>query len=176
MLFRSGSADNILSFFNDNFTIQPSSTEYIPPWGFVKPISAFNQFGGSTMQGTWTIKCVDAAGGDIGVLKGWGIRFNNVVNVEPVTGEIPNRFNLYQNYPNPFNPVTNIKFDIPKDENVNITLFDVLGREVLTLTNEFRKAGKYNVMFDGSNLSSGTYFYRIEAGDFVDTKKMVLIK
>ena len=171
-----GSADNILSFFNDNFTYTPSSTEYIPPWGFLKPTTPFNQFGGTTMQGTWTIKCVDAAGGDIGVLRGWGIRFNNLVSAEPVSGQIPDKFNLCQNYPNPFNPSTNIKFDIPKDENVNITLFDILGRKVHTLINEVKKAGEYNVVFDGSSLSSGTYFYRIEAGDFVDTKKMVLIK
>ena len=177
LTFRNGgSADNILTFFNDNFTYNPSNTEYIPPWGYLSPVVPFNQFGGSTMQGTWKIKCVDNAGGDIGMLRGWGIRFNNLVNVEPVSGQIPNKFNLYQNYPNPFNPSTNIKFDIPKDENVNITLFDVLGREVLTLINEYKKAGQYIVVFDGSNLSSGTYFYRIAAGGFVDTKKMVLIK
>jgi len=177
MTFRNGgSADNILTFFNDNFIYNPSNTQYLPPWGYVSPIVPFNQFGGSSMQGTWTIKCVDAAGGDTGVLRGWGIRFNNLVNTEPVSGQIPEKYNLYQNYPNPFNPSTNIKFDIPKDENVNITLFDVLGRKVLVLANEFKKAGEYNVVFDGSNLSSGTYFYRIVAGDFVDTKKMVLIK
>jgi hypothetical protein len=83
---------------------------------------------------------------------------------------------LYQNYPNPFNPVTNIKFDLPKDEFVKIILYDILGREAAPVINEFKKAGTYEVKFDGSNLSSGTYFYRIEAGDFVDTKKMILVK
>jgi subtilisin-like proprotein convertase family protein len=171
-----GSADNILSFFNDNFTYTPSSNEYIPPWGFLKPTTPFNQFGGSTIQGTWIIKCTDNASSDVGVLRGWGIRFNNLVNVEPVSGNIPGKFILYQNYPNPFNPVTNIKFDIPKDEYVAITIFDMLGRETSNLINEFKKAGSYSVRFDGANLSSGTYFYRINAGSFVDTKKMVLIK
>lgn len=177
LTFRNGgSADNILTFFNDNFIYNPSNTQYLPPWGFVSPIVPFNQFGGSSMQGTWTIKCVDNAGADIGVLRGWGIRFNNLVNVETVPANVPKKYNLCQNYPNPFNPSTNIKFDIPKDENVNITLFDLLGREVFTLVNEFKKAGEYSIVFDGSKLSSGTYFYRIEAGDFTDTKKMILIK
>lgn len=169
-------ADNILSFFSDVFTYLPNNTGYLPPWGYVRPITAFNQFGGSIINGTWKIKCVDNASSDAGVLKGWGIRFNNLVGTEPVSSEIPASYSLYQNYPNPFNPVTTIKFDLPKDEFVRITLFDILGKVVSVMTDEFKKAGFYEVKFDASNLSSGTYFYRIEAGDFVDTKKMILIK
>lgn len=169
-----GAGDNVLSFFSDNFPIAPA--DYLPPWGFIRPIQAFNQFGGTQLNGTWTIKVVDNAGGDVGVLRGWGVRFNNVVGVEPVNNNIPKSYALYQNYPNPFNPVTNIKFDIPKDEFVNITLFDLLGREVMNLTDGFKKAGSYEVKLDASNLSSGTYFYRINAGSFTDTKKMVLVK
>jgi subtilisin-like proprotein convertase family protein len=171
-----GSGDNILSFFNDNFTYLPSSSVYLPPWTNVRPITPFNQFGGTPINGSWTLKCVDNGFSDIGYLKGWGIRFNNLVSVEPVNGNVPARFSLYQNYPNPFNPVTNIKFDLPKDEFVKIILYDILGREAAPVINEFKKAGTYEVKFDGSNLSSGTYFYRIEAGDFVDTKKMILVK
>ncbi len=170
------SAENIMSFFGDNFTYLPSSSSYLPPWGFERPMVPFNQFGGTAMNGTWTIKCVDNAGTDIGVLQGWGIRFNNLVGNEPISGIVPEKFSLYQNYPNPFNPVTNIKFDLPKDEFVKITLFDILGREVSVLSNELKKAGTHELNFNASNLSSGTYFYRIEAGDFVDTKKMILIK
>lgn len=169
-----GAADNILSFFNDAFPSPP--VDYIPPWGFTRPVQAFNQFGGTNLNGTWTIKCVDNVGGDVGVLRGWGIRFNNVVSVEPVSNEVPKTYGLYQNYPNPFNPVTNIKFDIPKDGYVNISLYDILGKEVMKLTDEFKKAGSYEMRLDGSNLSSGTYFYRINTGSFTDTKKMVLIK
>jgi len=91
-------------------------------------------------------------------------------------GNIPNQFNLSQNYPNPFNPLTKINYSIPKGTNVSIRIYDILGRLVRTLVNEFREAGTYNINFDGSNLSSGVYFYRIEAGDFVESKKMVLIK
>jgi len=88
-------------------------------------------------------------------------------------------FNLRQNYPNPFNPTTVIKYDIPHESKVNIRIFDVTGKEVYKVT-EIRKAGSYEVMFDGSKLASGVYFYSLEAidnsGVYTDTKKMVLLK
>ena len=90
--------------------------------------------------------------------------------------EQPAEFKLYANYPNPFNPVTNIQFDLPKDVFIKLSIYDVLGREVATLVNEFKKGGRYIVAFNGSELSSGIYFYRIEAGSFSDIKKMILIK
>lgn len=89
---------------------------------------------------------------------------------------VPTKFNLSQNYPNPFNPSTSINFDLPVDGNVSIKLYDLTGREVSTLVNEIRTAGYYTINFNGSNLSSGTYFYKLESGDFVSTKKMMLIK
>ncbi len=89
---------------------------------------------------------------------------------------IPGTYALYQNYPNPFNPTTNIKFDIAKASNVKLVIYDILGREVRTLVNEFKNPGAYEMKFDASNFASGTYFYRIEAGDFVEIKKMVLVK
>jgi len=98
------------------------------------------------------------------------------VGITPISGEVPKIYSLSQNYPNPFNPSTTIEFDLPKDANIMITLYDVMGREVQTLASEFRKAGSYKLDFDGSVLSSGTYFYRLQAGEFVETKKMILIK
>jgi hypothetical protein len=89
---------------------------------------------------------------------------------------IPSKYELYQNYPNPFNPVTKISYDLPKSGLVKLMVYDILGREIKTLLNEFRQAGKYSVEFDGSSLSSGVYFYRIHAGDFNVVKRMVLIK
>jgi len=86
---------------------------------------------------------------------------------------------LSQNYPNPFNPVTKIDFDIPKDANVKITIFDMSGREIRTLVKEFKTAGYYTVQFDASGISSGAYFYRLMTdGDIksVITKKLVLVK
>jgi len=97
---------------------------------------------------------------------------------------IPIKYDLSQNYPNPFNPTTKINYDLPKDGKVSIKLFDISGREVATLVNEVQPAGYYTINFNGSNLSSGAYFYRISAesdgqsanGGFVTSKKMILIK
>jgi carboxypeptidase T len=90
--------------------------------------------------------------------------------------QIPKSFALLQNYPNPFNPSTSIKFQLPKSEFVTITIFDMLGRKVASLVNEQKEAGYYDIKFDGTNYASGMYFYKMEAGNFTDTKKMILIK
>lgn len=92
------------------------------------------------------------------------------------TNYMPVQFNLKQNYPNPFNPQTRISFEIPKGSNIKLTITDILGKEVFVLLNEFRQAGAHEVVFDGSTVASGVYFYKIETGDFTDSKKMVLIK
>lgn len=83
---------------------------------------------------------------------------------------------LSQNYPNPFNPLTTIKYSLAKDVKVLIKIYDILGREVQTLVNDFKKAGYYEVSFDGTNFASGIYFYKIEAGNFANTKKMLIVK
>lgn len=85
-------------------------------------------------------------------------------------------FFLSQNYPNPFNPTTTIKYSIPLDNFVTIKVFDISGREIKTIVNEFKKAGLYTITFDASNLSSGVYLYTIQSGEFTETKRMVLIK
>jgi hypothetical protein len=85
-------------------------------------------------------------------------------------------FNLSQNYPNPFNPGTTIKYSVPELSKVKLTLFNLLGEEVATLVNEEKVAGYYTVEFNAANLPSGVYFYRIQAGEFVQTKKMILMK
>jgi hypothetical protein len=90
---------------------------------------------------------------------------------------IPLEFRLHQNYPNPFNPVTTIKYDLPKDANVKIKIYDLLGREVaILINNDLKKAGSYQIEWNAGNFASGVYFYRIEAGNFVQSKKMVLVK
>jgi hypothetical protein len=96
--------------------------------------------------------------------------------IQPISGNIPTAYSLDQNYPNPFNPVTNIKFGIPKAGNVRLVIYDISGREVKRLVDESLNAGYYNADFNAANLASGVYFYRIEAKDFTDVKKMVLVK
>lgn len=98
------------------------------------------------------------------------------IKLQNKTGLIPKVFSLSQNYPNPFNPTTTIKYALPIATKVNIKIYDILGREVKTLVNEFKDAGFYEIKFDGTNIASGVYFYRIEAGKFVQSKKMVIIK
>ena len=90
--------------------------------------------------------------------------------------EIPEVFSLSQNYPNPFNPTTVISYSIPQVTNVKLKVFDMLGREIATIVNKEQNAGVYNVQFNAANLSSGVYFYRIEAGSFVASKKLLLLK
>jgi hypothetical protein len=94
---------------------------------------------------------------------------------------IPDNFFLSQNYSNPFNPVTTIKYQIPASGNVTLKIFDILGREIVILVNEFQPAGSYSVTFNvetlhGASLPSGIYFYRLQAGGFAETKKMILMK
>ncbi|HEY5534745.1 MAG TPA: T9SS type A sorting domain-containing protein, partial [Ignavibacteria bacterium] len=91
-------------------------------------------------------------------------------------GEIPEAYSLSQNYPNPFNPVTKINYSLPKNGLVTLKIYDVLGREVMTLVKEMKSAGNYAVDFNGANLSSGIYFYSLKSGDFTSVKKMTLIK
>ena len=92
------------------------------------------------------------------------------------SNSVPEKYSLSQNYPNPFNPVTNIKYQIPADGYVSLKIYDITGREIANLVNEYKKAGYYTVSFNGINFASGVYFYRIQAGDFSQVKKMVLIK
>ena len=92
----------------------------------------------------------------------------------------PDGFRLSQNYPNPFNPTTNIDFEIPNDANVSLTLFDISGKGVLSIMNEFKIAGYYTVQINVDNISSGIYFYKLSvtnvAGNFEQTKKMTVLK
>jgi hypothetical protein len=121
---------------------------------------------------------------------GWIVGFNGIIVktinggftlLEPISSNIPIYLNLYQNYPNPFNPVTKIKFDIPanvksRTSNVKVIVYDILGREIATLVNEQLKPGVYEASWDGSNYSSGVYFYSLVTEGFTQTKRMVLLK
>lgn len=107
---------------------------------------------------------------------------SNITGILPVNNGVPDNFSLFQNYPNPFNPFTKIRFSIPATGNSSLkvssilTVYDVLGKEVKVLLNEQLQPGSYEVDFGGDGLSSGIYFYKLTAGDFVDMKKMILVK
>lgn len=147
----------------------------------------------STNSGTNWTQSFTAAGGlnDIdlwastGCLQGWAVGAagtivrmtgDTLVGIGSNHNQIPNTYILEQNYPNPFNPSTTINFALPRAGLVELKVYDVLGREIAILVNEVRQAGSYKVDFDASALSSGVYFYTLKAGEFTDTKKMLLIK
>ena len=99
-----------------------------------------------------------------------------IIGIHSINYNVPQIFTLSQNYPNPFNPVTKIKFDVPKTSFTKIIIYDILGREVATLVNEELKPGTYEADWNAAGFSSGVYFYKIIAGDYTETKKMVLMK
>jgi hypothetical protein len=105
-----------------------------------------------------------------------GVVYGKLTSVNEDYSSKPKQYSLYQNYPNPFNPVTSIKYQLPKDSNVSLKVYDMLGREVAVLVNEYKQAGYYKVDFNGSTLSSGVYIYRLTADKFVATKKLILMK
>jgi hypothetical protein len=89
---------------------------------------------------------------------------------------VPNVYKLEKNYPNPFNPETTIKFQLPEAQHVTITIYDIAGREIVRLVDEYRQAGSYQTTWKARNVASGVYFYRIQAGHFRDIKRLVLLK
>lgn len=96
--------------------------------------------------------------------------------INSVNTELPSEYSLSQNYPNPFNPSTNITFTLPQAGNVSLKVYDVLGKEVMTLADEFMQGGKYEVRMDASSLAGGVYFYKLVSGNFSETKRMLLVK
>ena len=141
--------------------------------------------------GAWVTQYTAPAGNYTHVIKSrstganyWAVKDNGRISsgnfgftgIHPVSNEVSSDFSLKQNYPNPFNPSTNIKFNIPKESFVNIRVFDVLGRLVKDLVNENLKQGLYEINFGASDLNSGTYFYTLTAGNFNESKKMLLVK
>ena len=104
------------------------------------------------------------------------LEINMLTGTQNISNNNPKKFSLEQNYPNPFNPNTKIQFSIAKTSLAKLKIYDILGREMVTLVNEVKAPGVYVVDFNGSHLASGVYYYRLEAGDFVNVKKMLLIK
>jgi subtilisin-like proprotein convertase family protein len=177
--FQLGQDDNIITLFDDNADSSLVNNWYTACTPRIKPQNNLNAvFGGDNAQGIWRLKITDDAGGDTGRVYAWGIQINNqtLVGVQEVAGLTPQQFSLDQNYPNPFNPTTTIQFSVPVQSLVTVKIYDILGREVRTLVNEAKTPGTYKVLFDGNGLASGTYFYRMKSGNFIETKKLLLLK
>jgi uncharacterized lipoprotein YddW (UPF0748 family) len=122
----------------------------------------------------WRVRGVNAVGQSVWSSSGV---FRTYTGVEPTRDDgVPSEFMLSQNYPNPFNPTTSVQFALPKTEHVLVRVYDMLGQEVATLVEETLSAGRYTVTWNASHAASGVYFYRIVAGSFIDTKRMLLLK
>jgi len=122
-------------------------------------------------------------GGSFGNGSLWAVRNNGgisfhppIAGIEPISNEIPEHFSLSQNFPNPFNPKTIINFQLPMFNYVSLKVYDILGREAATLVNQQLKAGTYEADWDAVNYPSGVYYYKLTAGEYSETKKMILLK
>jgi subtilisin-like proprotein convertase family protein len=173
--------ENINAIFDDwadSSLVYDKSMGWLPR---VRPSNSLNAaFAGRSSKGIWKLHVNDVSGGDVGRLYVWGLQFNNTtatgiaLNSEEVT---PGKFSLVQNYPNPFNPTTKIGFGVSGlGSRVKIAVYDLLGREVAVLMDERKEAGRYEVKWDASRCASGVYVCRMTAGDFVESKKMILMK
>jgi hypothetical protein len=120
--------------------------------------------------------CVFVYSGQDGALINCGLNIINFTGIHHNGNNVPLAYSLGQNYPNPFNPTTKISFALPKAGDVELKVYDILGREVAVLINEFKAAGSYTIDFNASSISSGVYFYTLKSGNFTGTKKMLLIK
>ncbi len=171
-----GTSNDMMTFFTDVAADSTISTSLVPFSMRIKPQVALSGIMFSNQNGYVRLSVTDnAAITDSGRVYMWGLRLIPMVGINN-QNESPFRFELAQNFPNPFNPKTIINYELRITSYVQIKVFDALGREVVTLVNSKIESGNHEVEFDGSNFSSGVYFYKLQAGEFTDTKKMVLIK
>jgi subtilisin-like proprotein convertase family protein len=151
----------------------------VPPFtGNFSPQNNLSGLSGKDVAGEWILFIYDNKAGDQGTLLNWclQIAYDNPIGIKLISSETVKEFALFQNFPNPFNPFTKIKYQIKNSNFVSLKVYDILGKEITTLINEKQSPGKYEVSFGGSNFPSGIYFYKLEAGDFTDVKRMVLVK
>ena len=180
--FQSGKNDNIVTIFDEqaDSSMSKKYTSFGPVIRPAKKISS--TVGGKSPFGKWKLLITDNGNAaDVGWLYAWGLQFNNGNPMMSKSGietesSIAGRFALEQNYPNPFNPSTGIKFSIPQSGSVKLTVFDITGKTVAVIIDKKMDAGEYEETFNAGHLSSGAYFYRLEAGSYTETRKMILLK
>ena len=175
-----GSGHNLIGTVLNDSSSTLITNGTAPFTGMYRPVKPLSQFNNLDIDGAWILKIYDRTTGNTGILEAWSLNFvvnNGIIGIQPVGNVIPKQFSLSQNYPNPFNPSTNIHFAIPKSAFVKITVLDILGREIETIVDEKLSAGTYNADWDASKYSSGVYFYKlVVAGEFGETKRMILVK
>jgi hypothetical protein len=147
-IIHSGTLGSFQTVWTINGTFNQTGDEASGTWGF--------GISGTTCSGNWSPA--------------------RVVTVEKLAGDIPERYLLAQNYPNPFNPSTTIEFALPRTSHVSIRVYDVLGLEVATLVDDQLPPGEYKTTWNAADIASGVYLCRIQAGDFVQTRKLILLR
>jgi len=167
---------NLANFFSSYFFSLAGKTTY-------SLLTGTNQLAGETQRYSLALMFADSIDGLFNLKRTIQKIYNNNYRFDSTSTSVvdkhlsvPSNYLLYQNYPNPFNPTTIINYQIPELSFVTIKVYDVLGREVAILVNEEKPVGSYEIEFDGSLLTSGIYFYKLQAGDFVETKKMILLR
>jgi len=178
------STNNFVSWYNATGTTNKAAGNYLEgtiniqqQFGFIPAklyisVGQYQTADGGALQGQ-----IPSGNGDGNIDPGEFYSFNyTITSVNDARQNIPSQFSLSQNYPNPFNPSTVIEYSIPQREKVSLKIYDVLGKEVASLVDEDKSAGKYSVRFNAGSLSSGVYFYILRAGDFISAKKLILMK
>ena len=148
------------------------------------PISVFSNGGSSISGGNYQINgtlgqsLIGSVGSsnNMNLIGFWYTTEGFVTDIQEEQNPLPTEYFLSQNYPNPFNPATKIKYGVKERNNIKIAIFNTIGEEVKILANELKEPGSYEIEFNASSLPSGVYFYRLQAGDFVQTRKMILLK
>ncbi|MGA9120283.1 MAG: LamG-like jellyroll fold domain-containing protein [Bacteroidota bacterium] len=170
--------NGVATIFDDgaDSTMSHSYLSFTPTVQPHNPITA--AFAGKSSVGMWRLRMTQLVNGFSGYLYGWGMEFNNqtLVNVAQTPAAVPGHYALLQGYPNPFNPTATIRYQVPSLSHVTLMVYNSLGQHVATLVDGEVTAGEHQVTLDGRNLASGVYFYRMESGSFVQTRKVVLVK
>ena len=169
-------ANFIATTFDDDATgsIGRVSGSYTGAFRPLQPLSVFN---GMDVDGPWILDIFDAQSGNTGTLEAWSLSIDAEVltGVEP-TRELPVSITLSQNYPNPFNPTTTIRYGLPAKLQITLIVYNSLGQQVAMLASGEQDAGFHEVRFNADRLASGMYFYRLMAGEFVQTRKLALVR
>lgn len=177
-------SNNVLEywFLNDNSTVENIIVDTIDWTGWkLKSINPSDFSSSDSLQLNSIVIRQMENGNNSGIIYLDDMQTDILLPVKNIANNIPTKYSLSQNYPNPFNPTTTINYSIPSNSagessNVKVVVFDILGREVVTLVNKKQSAGNYQIIFDAKNISSGIYFYSLQSGAFIESKKMLLLK
>ncbi len=171
-------ADFTHTMFDDTAAV-PVSQGAPPFTGTFQPARSLAQFTGTDATGLWILRITNHSVDRMGILEEWGvgIDFTTVVtSLDAIPGGVPQSVQVDQNFPNPFNPSTTIRYGIPRKSHVTLTLFDLTGRKVATLVDGEEDAGYHLVRLDGAKLATGVYFYRLVAGSYAGTKRLIILR